>query len=103
MDTEKKVNGNEVGVGVSESGVTAEHLLASIMKVVGQKMVILPMKGWEQIVDTIKKHDEDNDTNLLDELQSIGIPIVPVALKMDNEPKIVTPGGNRTDGGIIVP
>jgi len=82
--------------------VTPEMLLAQIVHHVGEEFVIIPTKGWFQVVKTVQ---ESSDEGLADRLEKLGIPVIPVSLAPRREPnQIITPDDMPVgDSKIIIP
>lgn len=86
--------------------VTPEMLLAQIVAHIGPEFVIIPLDGWSAIVKTIKDYQKDKDDNLLEILESLGVPVVPVSLagKKEEESSIIMPNGvPQGESRIITP
>ncbi len=89
------------------SVVTPEILLAQIVSHIGEEFVVIPTDGWMKIVKAIQDFDksENLDENLLETLEGLGIPVVPVSLaKKDEASKIIMPNDTPDgDSKIIMP
>jgi hypothetical protein len=106
-------NQNETGMNdVPQMGqeaitVSAEMLLAQIVGAIGEEFVVIPTHGWMAIVQTLQEwqnseHDEDDD--LLEKLENLGVPVIPVSLtSKEEEKRILTPDDIRGDSRIIIP
>ena len=85
--------------------LTPELLLAQIVAHVGEEFVIIPTGGWMKIVETIRDYQEDKDDNLLEILEGLGIPVIPVSLaKKEEESRIIMPtDAPQEESRIIMP
>ena len=80
--------------------VTPEMLLVQIVSHIGEEFVVIPTNGWMKVVETIQ---ESEDKGLSDQLQKLGIPVVPVSLaQKEEESRIITPDGMPKGGGKII-
>ena len=69
--------------------VSPDMLLAEIVKHIGPDFVVIPMKGWGSIVKVIQDY---KDEQLLDDMENLKVPVVPVSLTpKDEESRIILP------------
>ena len=86
--------------------VNAEMLLAQIVSAIGEEFVIIPTRGWMMIVNALREYQAgDKEENLLDILEALQVPVIPVSLapKEEEEKRILTPEDIRGESRIIMP
>jgi hypothetical protein len=87
--------------------VSPELLLAQIVSTIGEEFVIVPTSGWVAIVTVLQEYDsrEDKSESLLQILEELGVPVIPVSLaSKEEENRIITPNDiPQGDSKIIMP
>jgi hypothetical protein len=79
--------------------VTPEILLAQIVSAIGEEFVVIPLEGWVTIVENIHQYtqkaqsEEGTKENLLEIMESLKVPVIPVSLSKKEESRIITPDG----------
>lgn len=84
--------------------VPPEMILSFVAENLQDNIVILPMSGWEAIIQVIQEHD---DKDLIAKLEALQVPVVPVMLEglvtKKEESRIILPGDMpKGDGKIIL-
>ncbi len=83
--------------------VPPEMILSYIAENLQDNILVLPMAGWEAILQTIQEH---GDKELIDKLEALQVPVVPIMLEglttKKEESRIILPGDMpKGDGKII--
>ena len=87
--------------------VTPEMLLAQIVAHIGPEFVVIPSNGWMTIVKALHDFDKDGEENVVDVMQGLGVPVIPVSLagkSEEDESKIILPNDMpQGESKIIMP
>ena len=87
---EEKMQGQEAMT------VSPKVLLAQLVSFVGEEFVVIPTGGWMAIVETLQNIDkakpEDRPESILEVMEGLGVPVVPVSLcAKEEESNIIMP------------
>jgi len=95
---------SELEHGEGSMTVSPDMLLAQIVSHIGEDFVVIPTGGWACIVRAIKDYDpKETEETLLDILQGLGVPVIPVSLSPKEESSIIMPSDmTKGDSKIIV-